>query len=40
VFGGRQASLEVANDRAKETRCENAWAQRTGTILTDWRKLP
>ena len=22
---------------AKETRCEKAWAQRTGPILTDWR---
>ena len=28
-FGARQASLEVADDRAKETRCEKAWAQRT-----------
>ncbi len=40
VFGDRQASLEVADHRAKETRCEKAWAQRTGPILTDWRKLP
>ncbi|MFZ1993606.1 MAG: hypothetical protein WAU75_05805 [Solirubrobacteraceae bacterium] len=40
VFGAGQASLEVVDDRAKETRCEKAWAERTGPILTDWRKLP
>ncbi len=39
VFGERQSSLEAANDRAKETRCEKTGAQRTGLILTDWRKL-
>jgi hypothetical protein len=40
AFGARQASLEVADDRAKQTRCEKARAKRTGPILTDWRKLP
>ena len=39
VFGAHQASLEVSDDPAKETCSEEAWAQRTGPILTDWRKL-
>jgi hypothetical protein len=34
-----QAGLEVADDRAKETRCEQAWSQRPGSILANWRKL-
>jgi hypothetical protein len=38
--GRRQASLEVTDDRDEETRCEKAWAQRTGPILTNRRKLP
>ena len=37
--GARNASLEIADDRAKDARCEKAWAQRTGPILTERRKL-
>lgn len=40
VFGVGQASLEVTDDRPEETRCEEAWAEGAGPILTDWRKLP
>ena len=40
VFGTLQAGLEGVDDRAEETRREKAGAQRTGRILTDWRKLP
>jgi hypothetical protein len=39
AFGARQASLEVADGPAKETRCEKARAQRSRPILTDRRKL-
>jgi hypothetical protein len=37
--GARNASLEIANDRAKDARWEKAWPQRTGPILTERRKL-
>jgi hypothetical protein len=37
--GARNASLEIADDRAKDARCEKAWPQRTGPILTERRKL-
>jgi hypothetical protein len=38
-LGARQSSLEIADDRAKDARCEEAWPKRTGPILTERRKL-
>jgi hypothetical protein len=35
-----QAGLEVADDCPSEARCEEAWTERPGPILTDRRQLP
>lgn len=34
IVSARNASLEIADDRAKDARGEKAWPQRTGPILT------
>ena len=40
MVGVYQVHLEIADDRAEETRCEKPGPEGTGRILTDGRQLP